>query len=103
MGRTRVKASTCEVGHRWRGCWDVSVCRRQAGQGPGGAGALGDRWPARDGTHAGVKSALRRPAAALDPGSAAAPVDGAAVGLGRSEMVVTQGFWLEPAGRTGVR
>src|SRR5215216_5031962 len=50
MGRARVKASTCDVGHRWRGCWDVSVCRRQAGQGPGGAGALGDRWPSRGGT-----------------------------------------------------
>src|SRR5215207_7146247 len=48
----------------------------EGGQGPGGAGALGDCWPSRGGTPACVKSALRRPAAALDPGSAAAPVGG---------------------------
>src|SRR5918995_4389927 len=62
-------------------CPDVDVTRlsgrgRWGKHGPGGAGGLEQLLALSGGTHAGVKSALRRPAAALDPGSAGAPVGG---------------------------
>src|SRR5918994_5486723 len=56
---------TCEVGHRWAGrCLSVVG---KAVKAPAGRG-LGRLLALSGGTHAGVKSALRRPAAALDPG-----------------------------------
>jgi hypothetical protein len=79
-GRARRGPAAVRSGEAWR---QPAPDRAPVGQavevagkgqtGPRRAGALGDCGPSRDGTSAGVKSALRRPAAALDPGSAAAP------------------------------
>src|SRR5918995_2520970 len=98
MGRARVKASTCDVGHRWAGCRRGLSSARQA-RPRRGRGLGANCWPAGV-VDAGVKSALRRPAAALDPGSAAAPVDGAPVGSPAKKWALCRAFGLNGEANT---
>src|SRR5215207_9780688 len=111
MERARVKASACDVGHRremtglqtrsrrWEGCKEgLGGSRRQARQGPGGAGALDDCWPSR----VWWTPASRVRCAGLRP--LLTPAQPPHLLVGRrpvrrlQKMGVVQGLWLERVG-----
>jgi hypothetical protein len=73
------------------------------GQGPGGGRGLGRLLALWACCNAGVKGALRRPAAALDTGSAAGLVGGRSSVVGEPKNGRYAGISFDPGRRTGVR